>query len=119
MKVAHSPNTLSDGEAQSRAGYGEGAVASADGEQQPIDWQALRARLFEGRELEAAHDQYETPERMRLRLRGSFDGCAASVLTTYEEVSRSVNLDTSAYGKHAEGKVSPVADETNPRERGQ
>lgn len=123
MKVAHDPKIRIDGEAQSSAGDGPRQSLSLgtapDGEQRaPIDWQALRARLFDARE-QAALDQHETPERLRLRLRGSFDGCAASVLTTYEVTARSVNLDASAYGKPEEGKISPIADENTTGGRGQ
>lgn len=82
----------------------------------PIDWQALRTRLF------AAHDALGVldPEEAasRLRIRGSFDGCAASVLTTYEGVSRPVNLDGSSNRKPEDGNDPPVAGVVGNGERG-
>ncbi|AOR77630.1 hypothetical protein [Novosphingobium resinovorum] len=81
-----------------------------------IDWQALRSRLF------ATHDRLgvlgEDAAATRLRLRGSFDGCAASALNAYEECSRNVNLDASSNGKPVGRKDSPVADVNDSGERG-
>lgn len=119
MTSAHNPRPRSGGDAQD--GHLDEARGRGDEPQLhlPIDWQALRARLFAAREAQLALDPAASPERLRLRLRGSFDGCAASVLTTYQEASRSVNLDTSSYGKPDEGKLPPVADVTRTGERGQ
>lgn len=119
MTSAHNPRPRSGGDAQD--GHSIDAHERDEGEQLhlPIDWQALRARLFSAREAQLALDPTASPERLRLRLRGSFDGCAASVLTTYQEASRGVNLDASSYGKPDEGKPPPVADVTRNGERGQ
>ncbi len=81
-----------------------------------IDWHALRSRLF------ATHDRLgvlgEDAAASRLRLRGSFDGCAASALHAYEESSRPINLDASSNGKPVQGKDNPVADVNGSGERG-
>lgn len=115
MSMAHTPKTPRQGDAQGPVDD-RPAGETVDGQgvemRLPIDWQALRNRLFAARELQASLDPQSTPEKLRLRLRGSFDGCAASMLTTYQSASRSINLDTSSYSKPAEGNVPPVADVT-------
>ncbi|MCJ2187427.1 hypothetical protein [Novosphingobium beihaiensis] len=82
----------------------------------PLDWQDLRSRLFAGHEVRTVLTRDAGP--LRLRLRGSFDGCAASVLTTYEDVSRSVNPTASVYCKPGEAKTSPVAGTSSTGVRG-
>ncbi|PNU01778.1 hypothetical protein [Novosphingobium guangzhouense] len=99
----------------------DGAIGGLSAEHLPadpagIDWQALRSRLF------ATHDRLgvlgDDAVATRLRLRGSFDGCAASALNAYEECSRNVNLDASSNGKPSGCKDSPVADVNGSGERG-
>jgi len=113
MNMAHDHKPPLPGEAQERA------TEELPELRLPIDWQALRARLFAARQLQAALDPQATQESLRLRLRGSFDGCAASVLTTYQGTSTSVNPDASSNGKPAEGTFLPVADRTSTGARGQ
>ncbi|HKR93391.1 hypothetical protein [Novosphingobium sp.] len=84
--------------------------------QLPLDWQDLRARLFAAHEIRAVLDAETKP--LRLRLRGSFDGCAASAITTYEGASGYVNPTASTYGKPGENNVSPVAGPSNSGRRG-
>ncbi|KQM22022.1 hypothetical protein [Novosphingobium sp. Leaf2] len=63
-----------------------------------IDWQALRQRLFAGagaREGGLGNGSAAT----RLRLRGSFDGIAASTLVAYLRPSSLVNPEGSTNGK--------------------
>lgn len=84
--------------------------------QTTIDWQSLRSRLFAAHEVNAALTAASAKERIRLR--GSFDGCAASVLTTYEAVSRPVNPSVSSNGKPIERNIGPVAAMTRTGGRG-
>ncbi len=123
MNVAPHHMTPETGDAPGRTA-GIPAVPGCDGlseghlpaDPAMIDWQALRSRLF------ATHDRLgvlgEDAAATRLRLRGSFDGCAASALNAYEECSRNVNLDASSNGKPVGGKDSPVADVNDSGERG-
>ncbi|MEE4452009.1 hypothetical protein [Novosphingobium resinovorum] len=132
MNVARHHITPENGEApgrtpvctpvHARAGAGD----APSGEHLPadltaIDWRALRSRLF------ATHDRLgvlgEDAAATRLRLRGSFDGCAASALSAYEpnayeESSRDINPDASSNGKSGTGKDSSVADVSDSGERG-
>lgn len=128
MNVARNHIAPQTGDAPGRAGDGlSGTHLSLDlsadlpVDRQPtcwqaIDWQALRLRLF------SRHDhlgvQGEDAAASRLRLRGSFDGCAASALHAYEESSRTINLDASSNGKPRTGKDNPVADVSDSGERG-
>lgn len=101
MDIAHDHKTCITGHPQGRAGD---ALTEFH---LPLDWRDLRSRLFAAHEVRTVLTRDARP--LRLRLRGSFDGCAASVLTTYEDVSRSVNLTASVYCKPGEAKISPVA----------
>lgn len=127
MNIARNHITPDRGEASGRTvqGGGDGPSGVLSGDSSPvdlpadlqsIDWQALRSRLF------ATHDMLgvlgEDAAASRLRLRGSFDGCAASALHAYEESSRNVNLDASSNGKPNGGKDSRVADVNGSGERG-
>ncbi|MCT2401224.1 hypothetical protein [Novosphingobium mangrovi (ex Huang et al. 2023)] len=110
MNIAHDQKTCMTGHPQGRAGD-----AFTD-YQLPLDWQDLRARLFAAYEIRTVLSQDTKP--LRLRIRGSFDGCAASALTTYEDVSRSVNPTASAYFKPREAKISAVAGPSSTGRRG-
>lgn len=101
MNIAHDHTTCITGHPQGRA---DGALGDF---RFPLDWQGLRTRLFAAHEVRTVLSQELQP--LRLRLQGSFDGGAASVLTTYEGVSRSVNPTASGYFKPGEANVSPVA----------
>jgi hypothetical protein len=116
MNIAHDHKTCQTGDSPGRT---EGRAGDEFAELRlPIDWQALRARLFAATELRAELGTEGLPEGLRLRLRGSFDGCAASVLTTYQETSRAVNLEASAYGKPGGGNPVAVAGMTSTGGRG-
>jgi hypothetical protein len=115
MNIAHNQKAPETGDAQGRAGAGF-ADLQLPGDVGQIEWHALRSRLFAEQEKLGLQDTNSAP---RLHLRGSFDGCAASTLTTYQEWSRFVNLDGSSNGKSAEGNTPPVAVENECGERGQ
>lgn len=117
MKVAQHHLNIKDGYPPEP----EGAALSADGiahatltEPGPIEWQALRLRFFAARDRRSAG---EDPAATRVRLRGSFDGCAAVALTAYDN-SKDINLDASSNGKPAHGTSYPVADVNGCGERG-
>lgn len=101
MNIAHDQKTCLTGHPQGR---GDDAFTDF---RLPIDWQDLRSRLFAGHEIGTVLSQAAQPQR--LRIRGSFDGCAASALTTYTLTSNPVNPTALAYCKPKEGKISPVA----------
>lgn len=85
-----------------------------------IDWRDLRARLFAARQLSATLAPETVPDfrTLRLRIRGSFDGCAASALNTYGGSSESVNRTASSYRKPGGDKVSSVAGNSSTGRRG-
>lgn len=131
MNIARNHITPDTGEAPGRTVHGGGRAVpgglseedppfdpalALTGDPQSIDWQALRSRLF------ATHDMLgvlgEDAAASGLRLRGSFDGCAASALNAYEEYSRDVNLDASSNRKSNGSKDSRVADVNGSGERG-
>ncbi|MBH0111516.1 hypothetical protein I5E68_00940 [Novosphingobium sp. YJ-S2-02] len=63
------------------------------------DWERLRARLLCG-------PLAMTPQPLRgMRLRGSFEGQTASVVTTYKASQSFVNLSGSSYRKSVGDKV--------------
>ncbi|WP_143084749.1 hypothetical protein [Novosphingobium sp. CF614] len=109
MNIAHDQKTCMTGHPQ---GHADDAFADC---QLPIDWQDLRSRLFAAHDVRGVFSPGIPPgsspgaKPLRLRLRGSFDGCAASVLTTYTPTSRAVNPTASTYGKPEEDNVPPVA----------
>lgn len=117
MKVAQHHIDRTDGEMARHACVvppGEGEDGSLASELRAIDWQALRSRLF------ATQDRRLPGENLaatRLRLRGSFDGCAAVALTAYDN-SKGINLDASSNGKSGHGTSFPVADVNGSGERG-
>jgi hypothetical protein len=115
MNIAHHHQAPETGDAQGRAGAGF-ADLQLPGDVRQIDWSALRSRLFAAQDMLGNSGANSTP---RLHLRGSFDGCAASTLTTYSETSRFVNLDGSSNGKSAQSNTLPVAVEKTSGERGQ
>lgn len=110
MNIAHDQKTCMTGLPLGRA---DETMADF---QLPLDWQDLRSRLFTAHEVRTVLEADTRP--LRLRLRGSFDGCAASVLTTYEGVSRYVNPSASGYFKPGEAKVLPVAGKSSTGGRG-
>lgn len=110
MNIAHDQKTCLPGHPQGQAGD-----VSAD-DQLPLDWQDLRSRLFAAHEVRTVLLADTKP--LRLRIRGSFDGCAASVLTTYEALSKHVNPTVSAYRKPGEAKIVTVAGITSTGRRG-
>src|SRR3546814_17359404 len=97
MNIAHDHKTCMAGHPQGPAG---GALTEFS---LPLDWQALRSRLFAEHEVRTVLTK--DARSLRLRLRGSFDGCAASVLNTYDDVSRSVNPTASVYCNTGEAKI--------------
>lgn len=101
MNIAHDQKTCFPGHPQGRADNAQTEFGL------PLDWQDLRTRLFAANEVRAVLNADVRP--LRLRLRGSFDGCAASVLTTYEGLSKGVNPTASTYFKPGEDIVAPVA----------
>ncbi|MCJ2179830.1 hypothetical protein [Novosphingobium album (ex Hu et al. 2023)] len=111
MNIAHDHKTCMTGQPQQ-----VGAGHTLTEFRLPLDWQDLRSRLFAAHEVGAVMSGDARP--LRLRLRGSFDGCAASVLTTYEDVSRSVNPTALVYCKSGEAKIAPVADTSSTGGRG-
>jgi hypothetical protein len=118
MNIAHHHKIPETGDEQGCAGAGADfgpADLRLPGDLRQIDWTALRSRLF------AAHDRLGTMDNAgaRLHLRGSFHGCAASTLTTYQEWLQFVNLDGSSNGKSIGGNTPPVADVNECGERGQ
>lgn len=115
MNIAHDHKACQTGDASERVGgrTRDGEADTPAELQLPIDWQALRSRLFAAGELRSALGAGTLVEGLALRLRGSFDGCAASVLNTYQETSRAVNPDASGYGKSEGGKDFPVAGTSN------
>lgn len=114
MNIAHDHKTSMVGRPLGRA--------DGTSEEGPpaIDWRDLRSRLFAGHGLSSMptpgflHDS----RPLRLRIRGSFDGCAASVLNTYGEGSASVNRTASSYRKRDEVKASSVAGTSSTGRRG-
>jgi hypothetical protein len=110
MNIAHDHKTCMTGHPQGRAGD-----AFTD-YHLPIDWQDLRSRLFAACEIRTVLSPDATP--LRLRLRGSFDGCAASVLTTYQDPSTRVNPNVSGYRKSDGAKISSVAGPSSTGRRG-
>ncbi len=112
MNVAHDKKAGFTGAAQGRAGDEFTEPGSS------IDWENLRSRLFAAYGMQARPEPLDTPERMRLRLRGSFDGSAASVLHTYDEASRSVNPDASSNGKPEQDNIFPATGESGTGGRG-
>ena len=114
MNIAHDQKTCQKarmtGHPQGRAGE----VLTEFGP--PLEWQDLRSRLFAAHEARSVLCAEAKP--LRLRLRGSFDGCAASAVTTYKELSRIINLDASSYRKPGETKISPVAGISSTGRRG-
>ncbi|HUD29759.1 MAG TPA: hypothetical protein VMQ93_12865 [Novosphingobium sp.] len=115
MNIAHQHKAPETGDAQGRAGAGF-ADLRLPGDLRQIDWSALRQRLFAARDVVGVSGEDAAP---KLHLRGSFHGCAASTLTTYQESSRFVNLDGSSNGKPADGNNPPVAEANEIGERGQ
>lgn len=80
-----------------------------------IDWRALRSRLFA---TAMPHSPGTDIAATRLRLRGSFDGCAASALHAYEASLMPINRDASSNGKSDQGNDASVADASANGERG-
>lgn len=118
MNIARNHITPPTGDASSLdAGRtGEGLAAGASQQDlRGIDWQALRSRLFA---TALPHPPGTDITSTRLRLRGSFDGCAASALHAYEASLMPVNRDASSNGKSDEGNDASVADASAKGERG-
>jgi len=115
MNIARIHITPQTGEAQGRAGD-EFVDLPFPADLQQIDWQALRSRLFASRDTLAM--PFADAGASRLHLRGSFDGGAASKLTTYQGSSTIVNLDGSSNGKPIDGNNPPVADVNANGDRG-
>lgn len=86
----------------------------------PIDWDALRMRLFADRALLglAAQDETQAFRPVRLRLCGSFDTDAASAMNTYGKFSMSVNRSVSTNVKTADGTTLPDAGKATIGDRG-
>lgn len=110
MNIAHDHKTCTTGHPQ---GCADGTLGDF---QLPLDWQDLRSRLFAAHEVRTVLSQEARP--LRLRLQGSFDGFAASALTTYEHVSRDVNPTASGYLKPGEANLLPVAGISSTGRRG-
>lgn len=117
MNIAHDYKTSMTSQPQGRAdGTGSDSDSLA-----PIDWHDLRTRLFAAHEVRAELAGGEAGGDIRSlaqRLRGSFDEEAASVLTTYEAVSKPVNPTASGYLKPGEGMCTPVAGKSSSGGRG-
>jgi len=111
MNIAHDHNTCMKGAAPVAADGGFAHVLA------PLDWMELRARLFASHEVRSVLSAEETTAA-GLRLRGSFDGCAASLLTTYEGFSTPVNPTVSTNRKSGRAIVLPGAGESRTGERG-
>ncbi len=110
MNVAPDQNARPPRPAQGRSGD-----AGADSPL-PLEWQDLRTRLVAAHDLRTVLAADDAP--MRFRIRGSFDGDAASLLTTYEALQRDVNPTASTYCKSREDIVTPVADTSRTGGRG-
>lgn len=120
MDIAHDHKTCVSG----------AAPAGVDGDAEhllaPIDWQVLRARLFaahdpsgeSGGRTSAAGGAASGNLNPGTRWRGSFDGGAALLLTTYEGSSRSINPSVSTNGKPEDSKNASVAEQAECGERG-
>ena len=119
MNIAHDHKTSRVGRPQGRAD--DTSEEGRSEEARPaIDWQDLRSRLFAARQFPAVIASAAAPDSrpLRLRIRGSFDGCAASALNTYEEGSASVNRTASSYLKPGGDNVSSVAGNSSTGRRG-
>lgn len=101
MNIAHDHETCKAGHASGRDGE---AFISID---RPIDWYALRSRLFAAHDLRAALD--DTSAAAGLHRFGSFAGTVASVIHTYAPVSITVNPNASGNRKPAQANVLSVA----------
>lgn len=112
MNIAHDHNTCMTGGATPD---GDGGFAHVPA---PLDWMELRTRLFAAHEVRVVLAAEEN-SAAGLRLRGSFDGCAASLLTTYEGFSTPVNPNVSTNRKSGRANVLPGAGESRTGERGQ
>lgn len=110
MNIAHDHKTCIAEFAQGSADEAFTAFSS------PLVWQDLRTRLFAAHEVRTVLEQDAKP--LKIRLRGSFDGCAATALTTYEGLSNCVNPTVSIYRKPFDGKDTPVAGPSNSGGRG-
>lgn len=114
MNIARNHITPQTGDAQGRASDGF-ADLELPTDLHHIDWQVLRSRLFASRDVAGAQGTFPGASRLP---RGSFDGCAASKLTTYQTSLKPVNLDGSSNGKSVGSTSSPVADANGNGERG-
>lgn len=115
MDIARNHITPETGDAQGRAREGL-ADLQLPADLHHIDWQALRSRLFATREM--AGTLGADAAASRLHLRGSFDGCAASMLTTYQASLTSINHGGSSNRKPEDGTNDTVADVDGNGERG-
>jgi len=109
MNIAHDHETCKAGHASGRDGE---AFMSIDRPMDlpiggPIDWYALRSRLFAAHDLRAALD--DTSAAPGLHRFGSFAGTVASVIHTYAPVSITVNPNASGNRKPAQANVLSVA----------
>lgn len=115
MNIAYNHEAPETGDAPGRAGAGCSDLPPSL-EPRQIDWDSLRSRLFAicgGTDVEGG-ESHPLPH-----LRGSFDGSAATALTTLQGSLKSVNPDGSSNGKSGERNTHPVADDDECGERGQ
>ncbi|AXB75241.1 hypothetical protein [Novosphingobium sp. P6W] len=115
MNIARNHLAPDTGDAQGRAGD-EFVDLQFPADLTHIDWQALRSRLFASRDTLAVMTADSAASR--LHLRGSFDGYAATRLTTFQASLKPVNLDDSSNGKPVAATNSTAADVNGNGERG-